>query len=78
MGQRRVARSKRGYTREYFKDRAELLAYQPWCGSCGSTERLTVDHIVPLSAGGAQDMSNYQVLCLRCNDKKGVRHAGST
>lgn len=32
---------------------------------------LTVDHIIPKSLGGANDMSNYQPMCFPCNNKKG-------
>lgn len=42
------------------------------CQKCGSNADLAVDHIVPLSKGGANDMSNFQVLCRRCNSKKGA------
>lgn len=41
------------------------------CGVCGTHEELTVDHIVPLSRGGANDDSNLQTLCRRCNSRKG-------
>lgn len=37
---------------------------------CGSTERLTVDHIMPLSAGGRNHRSNLQLLCRSCNARK--------
>lgn len=43
------------------------------CVKCGSTERLTIDHIIPLSKGGEHDISNIQPLCLSCNDKKNVK-----
>lgn len=42
------------------------------CLRCGSTERLTIDHVVPLDVGGRDDMSNYQTLCTPCNSSKGT------
>lgn len=43
------------------------------CKSCGKTQQeteLTVDHIIPLSRGGANDISNLQTLCRCCNQQK--------
>jgi ATP adenylyltransferase len=43
------------------------------CELCGipSTERaLEVDHIVPKNWKGADDLSNYQALCYKCNANK--------
>jgi 5-methylcytosine-specific restriction endonuclease McrA len=43
------------------------------CKSCGRTASevsLQIDHIVPLAKGGSNDMSNFQVLCKYCNQKK--------
>jgi len=42
-----------------------------YCCNCGSTERLEIDHIIPLSRGGRADEDNLQVLCKSCNCKKG-------
>jgi hypothetical protein len=41
------------------------------CLGCGSFSGLSVDHIVPQSAGGTDDLSNLQTLCKRCNSAKG-------
>lgn len=50
--------------------RAEVLAVGA-CAWCRSTRRLTVDHIVPLDAGGRSVRSNLQCLCRKCNTAKG-------
>ncbi len=43
------------------------------CCYCGSTDNLTLDHIIPLVHGGNSRPENLQTLCLRCNRKKGSR-----
>jgi 5-methylcytosine-specific restriction endonuclease McrA len=43
------------------------------CIECGTTERLTIDHIAPVSLGGSDDISNLQTLCGSCNSRKGNR-----
>lgn len=54
--------------------RAELLAAaNHQCAWCKSTERLEIDHIIPISRGGNGDRSNLQVLCRRCNRSKRTR-----
>lgn len=43
------------------------------CQSCGKQQvetSLTIDHIIPLSRGGSNDISNLQTLCFSCNRKK--------
>jgi len=40
------------------------------CLSCGSSEKLTVDHVLPLSKGGSNSIENIQPLCGLCNSKK--------
>lgn len=39
----------------------------PLCIWCGSTERLTLDHIIPIMDGGTNDQCNAQTLCYSCN-----------
>lgn len=43
------------------------------CLTCGSHENLTVDHTVPFSKGGSDDIDNLQTLCGSCNSSKGAR-----
>ena len=43
------------------------------CLCCGEITKLTVDHIVPLSKGGSNDISNVQPICGPCNSKKGTQ-----
>ena len=41
------------------------------CKMCGSTRNLEIDHIIPIAKGGKSTSDNLQVLCHRCNKKKG-------
>lgn len=56
-----------------------------WMGKClhcstklfvsdvGETQA-TIEHIVPQSAGGSNDLMNLALACKSCNNEKGVRH----
>lgn len=45
------------------------------CVDCGSTEDITIDHIIAVANGGTNDIDNLQTLCRSCNSKKGTRAA---
>ncbi|MCD6388318.1 MAG: HNH endonuclease [Desulfobulbaceae bacterium] len=40
------------------------------CGASGSEANLEVDHIVPVSRGGTNDIGNLRCLCFKCNRGK--------
>jgi 5-methylcytosine-specific restriction endonuclease McrA len=41
------------------------------CQYCGSTQDLTLDHVMPRSRGGATSWENLSTACKKCNSKKG-------
>ena len=43
------------------------------CLCCGSAEKIALDHVVPITKGGADDVGNLQPLCRSCNSKKGTK-----
>lgn len=43
------------------------------CAHCLLKKPLTRDHIVPLSRGGTNEISNIQPLCGSCNSSKGAK-----
>lgn len=40
------------------------------CLACGEPKPLTIDHVIPTSKGGRNDISNLQPLCRECNSSK--------
>jgi 5-methylcytosine-specific restriction endonuclease McrA len=40
------------------------------CRICGKTKGLTIDHIMPRSKGGSNEIDNLQTLCSKCNRLK--------
>jgi 5-methylcytosine-specific restriction endonuclease McrA len=54
--------------------RRALFARDGWrCQYCGSTGKLTLDHVVPRSRGGESDWENVVTSCSPCNLRKGDR-----
>lgn len=55
-------------TKEQIK---ELFDQQKFCSWCYSEENLSLDHIQPISKGGAHSVNNIMILCRNCNSSKG-------
>lgn len=74
MRARRRARV-RGALGEYTGAEFEALceATGNHCLCCGRELPLGPDHVVPLSRGGSNDISNIQPLCKSCNSSKGTK-----
>ena len=65
----RVMNAEGSFTAKEWRDLCEK--YNNRCLCCGRDDvSMTADHIVPLSKGGSNYISNIQPLCLSCNMKK--------
>lgn len=47
--------------------------YSGNCIHCGSSERITMDHLIPVSRGGRHSIGNLAPMCKSCNSRKGKR-----
>ena len=43
------------------------------CVDCGGHTDLSVDHKIPVAAGGTNDIDNLQTMCRPCNSRKGAK-----
>ena len=67
----RLAKAEGSYTEQEWLDLCEK--YNQLCAWCNNPKKLTVDHIIPISKGGSNFISNIQPLCGSCNSRKGNR-----
>lgn len=44
-----------------------------YCGACGPDVELEIDHVIPVSRGGTDDINNLKTACFKCNRGKGDR-----
>jgi 5-methylcytosine-specific restriction endonuclease McrA len=58
-------------TRVPFSKRNVMVRDDFVCQYCGSTNELTIDHMIPISRGGKSIFENCVTACKSCNAKKG-------
>jgi len=51
----------------------EIFEKQTICFKCGTSDRLVLDHNIPLSKGGKLTYDNVVVLCNTCNSRKNAK-----
>lgn len=51
-------------------DRDKIFQRDKCCLKCERKDKLTIDHIIPISKNGSNHISNLQTLCEKCNSKK--------
>tara|TARA_R100000773_G_C4216506_1_gene115133 strand:- start:102 stop:443 length:342 start_codon:yes stop_codon:yes gene_type:complete len=64
---------------EYRRNKILIKKAQRNCVLCGTqgnaANKLTVDHIIPISKGGNHHINNLRVLCANCHKKRrGIDH----
>lgn len=67
--------AKGSHTEKEWQDIKAFYGFK--CLKCGQHEpdiKLTRDHVIPLTEGGSDSISNIQPLCARCNSKKNNKH----
>lgn len=68
--------SKRGGGRRKLSDKKRFMVMERdgfkcrYCGATADEARLEVDHVVPVSKGGGDDMDNLVTACRECNSGK--------
>lgn len=68
---RYYARRKNAEGSHTFEEWQELKAkFNNLCVNCLESKPLTKDHVIPLSKGGSDYITNIQPLCRNCNSKK--------
>ncbi len=62
------------FTDKEWQDLKKFYDYRCLC--CNKSEpeiKVTVDHVIPVTLGGSNDVHNIQPLCLICNLSKGTK-----
>ena len=75
----RTPASNKKKTRELVSSEVQRAVWrrdQGKCVKCRSGDAIHYDHIIPVSKGGSNSVNNIQILCAKCNMKKGATIGG--
>lgn len=53
-----------------FEELQKLMSLIPVCIYCNTNKSTTIDHVIPLSRGGTNNIDNLLPSCVSCNSKK--------
>lgn len=67
---RKIAKNAKTYK---ILDKEFRKLYSSSCAFCGSKDKITMDHIIPISRSGNHSIGNLQPLCRSCNSSKKSR-----
>lgn len=71
MIERRARTRKNGVFMLLPKEEKRLISGP--CFYCGSPDRITIDHIIPIDKGGRHSVGNLVSACKSCNSSKGAK-----
>jgi 5-methylcytosine-specific restriction endonuclease McrA len=70
--------SQRGYDAVHQKLSMLAISRHPYCTDCNSIDDLCADHVIPVSQGGRNVLSNYEVRCRSCNSSRATKKSEQT
>ena len=61
------------YSARWKRLRKMVLCRDPICKICNRRASTSVDHIIPVTQGGKEEMDNLQGLCEKCHNRKSAK-----
>ena len=67
---RRKARRATPFPLSKTQKNERVALFENECAYCGDTQKITIDHVIPLSQHGLDNANNVVPACVRCNSSK--------